>query len=94
MYNEGKHVYLRYAETFHVAGPSADLAPSNEGETIVEYYRCQGYDWLPSAASERAPLTCIDGTVVESPSTRVRVVKDLAGKSVRISEMCDERPRY
>lgn len=45
MYSEGKHVSLRYGED------DSELKNDNEGLTVVEYYRCAGYRWLPVSLS-------------------------------------------
>ncbi|CAO1634872.1 unnamed protein product [Parajaminaea phylloscopi] len=80
MYDQGKHVYLRYPDGSDAETPSSQLADDNHGPPMVEYFRCHGYDWQPSASSIRAALTCIDGTVLESRNTRVRVLDEASGK--------------
>lgn len=83
MYAEGRHVYLRYP----CGGDGVDdeqLTEDGEGETVVEYYRCAGYEWCPAPASERAGLTCMDGTVVQAERTEVFVDGD-AGSARRVS---------
>lgn len=82
MYDKGRHVFLRYpdvGDNVSVDEAAADLSEGSKGPAMIEYYRCGGYEWLPSPHSARAPLTCIDGTLVESHKTQVRVRDDLAG---------------
>ncbi|KAI6111542.1 hypothetical protein EV401DRAFT_2059157 [Pisolithus croceorrhizus] len=49
-YQDGNHIRL-----------SAD----NDGPTVVEYFRCGGWEWIPEEADEKARLVCSDGTILK-----------------------------
>ncbi|TFK55335.1 hypothetical protein OE88DRAFT_1710950 [Heliocybe sulcata] len=59
-YNDGNHVSLRYAEDRQ---PVTD----GDGETVVEYFRCGGFEWIPDETDERAHLLCADGAIFTIP---------------------------
>ncbi|CAO1622689.1 unnamed protein product [Jaminaea pallidilutea] len=85
MYNEGKHVYLRYPRVDQESAGSyeqgdAPMSADNKGEAVVEYYRCSGYDWKPHESSPRGQRTCLDGTLADAKETSCRVAQHLAGK--------------
>ncbi|KIO32546.1 polysaccharide lyase family 14 protein [Tulasnella calospora MUT 4182] len=65
-YDKGSHVGLTYPN----------------GETIVEYYRAGGWEWIPEGNEEASRLVCIDGTVKEVPvggKARCRVISSDVG---------------
>jgi hypothetical protein len=68
-YNDGAHVDLRY--------PSED----GLGEEIVEYYRCQGWDWIPFSTDDNAHLVCIDGQIISIKKGGKAVCSALPGGS-------------
>jgi len=71
-YKDGAHVDLRY---------KADGTPSasGDGEPIVEYFRCGGWEWIPKE-DKLAELVCADGTIVFIPSGGKAVCRLLTGK--------------
>ncbi|KZT28636.1 hypothetical protein NEOLEDRAFT_1154512 [Neolentinus lepideus HHB14362 ss-1] len=59
-YNNGAHVNLRYAEDRQ---PVTD----GDGEAVVEYFRCGGFEWIPDESDDRAHLLCADGAIFNIP---------------------------
>ncbi|KAL4064330.1 ATP-NAD kinase-like domain-containing protein [Scleroderma citrinum] len=57
-YQDGNHIRLRYRQ-------DGDIGHYDDGPTVVEYFRCGGWEWVPDEADERAHLICSDGTVLE-----------------------------
>ncbi|KAF9228054.1 hypothetical protein BS17DRAFT_418575 [Gyrodon lividus] len=55
-YQDGNHVNLRYSE-------NGDIAEGGSGRTVVECFRCGGWEWIPDDIDERAHLLCSDGTI-------------------------------
>lgn len=55
-YNSGNHVNLRYA-------PDRQPVTEGDGETVVEYFRCASFEWVPEGADDRAHLLCADGAI-------------------------------
>ncbi|CAO1625695.1 unnamed protein product [Sympodiomycopsis kandeliae] len=78
MYQEGKHVYLRYPGQDEAS--DKDLSPENKGAPVIEYYRVGGYAWQPSGTSTRGGLTCLDGDVFDTKSVYTRTIGLLNGK--------------
>ncbi|KAG9084353.1 hypothetical protein FRC07_013663, partial [Ceratobasidium sp. 392] len=56
------HLNIRYHKD-----RSSQVAPSGEadGPTLVEYYRCSGWEWVPEDDSGDAAYMCVDGTILE-----------------------------
>ncbi|KAG6332257.1 hypothetical protein ID866_6837 [Astraeus odoratus] len=50
-YQDGHHVYLRY-------GQNGDIGDYNSGPTVVEYFRCGGWEWIPVSTSALLHLRC------------------------------------
>ncbi|KAI6109924.1 ATP-NAD kinase-like domain-containing protein [Pisolithus sp. B1] len=57
-YQDGNHIRLRYKE-------NGDISADNDGPTVVEYFRCGGWEWIPEEADEKARLVCSDGTILK-----------------------------
>ncbi|KIJ17273.1 hypothetical protein PAXINDRAFT_130988 [Paxillus involutus ATCC 200175] len=55
-YQDGNHVNLRYSE-------DGDITEGGTGKTVVECFRCAGWEWIPDVNDERAHLLCSDGTI-------------------------------
>ncbi|KIJ69546.1 hypothetical protein HYDPIDRAFT_179323 [Hydnomerulius pinastri MD-312] len=55
-YQDGDHINLRYGE-------NGEITKSGAGETIVEYFRCGGWEWVPDDVDEGAHLLCSDGAI-------------------------------
>ncbi|KAI0792939.1 ATP-NAD kinase-like domain-containing protein [Abortiporus biennis] len=60
-YQDGAHIRMRYNED-----GSIDTT-SDEGSTVVEYYRCGGWEWVPESTDIQAHLVCIDGEILHIP---------------------------
>lgn len=56
-YQDGSHIRLRYKE-------NGDISEDNDGPTVVEYFRCGGWEWIPDEADEKARLVCSDGAIL------------------------------
>ncbi|KAG9079528.1 hypothetical protein FS749_008445 [Ceratobasidium sp. UAMH 11750] len=56
------HLNLRYHRD-----QSSQGAPSEQGDgpTLVEYYRCSGWEWIPRDGAEDASYMCVDGAILE-----------------------------
>ncbi|KAG9102655.1 hypothetical protein FRC06_001529 [Ceratobasidium sp. 370] len=56
------HLNLRYRKD-----QSSQEAPSEQGDgpTLVEYYRCSGWEWIPEGGAEDAAYMCVDGSILE-----------------------------
>jgi len=59
-YQSGNHVNLRYDSTGKVVS-------EGEGELVVEYFRCGGWEWIPDIEDEKAHLLCNDGLITTIP---------------------------
>ncbi|KAF7295234.1 DEAD-box protein abstrakt [Mycena indigotica] len=55
-YRGGGHVDLTYDEE---GAPTA----TGDGETVVEYIRCGGFEWIPDPEDESAHYLCTDGII-------------------------------
>jgi len=55
-YNDGQHINLRYND-------SGEIVSSGDGPTVVEYFRCGGWEWIPDHTDKYAHLLCSDGTI-------------------------------
>ncbi|KAI6038960.1 ATP-NAD kinase-like domain-containing protein [Pisolithus marmoratus] len=53
-YQDGNHIRLRYNE-------NGNIGEDGNGPTVVEYFRCGGWEWIPEEADEKACLVCSDG---------------------------------
>ncbi|KAG8932757.1 hypothetical protein FRC01_012519 [Tulasnella sp. 417] len=62
----GKEVAMKALFAAYDKGSHIGLTYPN-GETIVEYYRAGGWEWIPEGDEEASRLVCIDGTVKEVP---------------------------
>ncbi|KAG8748036.1 hypothetical protein FRC10_009788 [Ceratobasidium sp. 414] len=56
------HLNLRYRRD-----QSSQEAPSDQGDgpTLVEYYRCSGWEWIPGDDAKDAAYMCVDGAILE-----------------------------
>ncbi|EJU05582.1 hypothetical protein DACRYDRAFT_113659 [Dacryopinax primogenitus] len=59
-YGDGAHVGYRY-------DGEGEVGEGGEGRTVVEYFRCGGWEWEPEGVDENAHLVCADGTIVKIP---------------------------
>lgn len=57
-YQDGNHIRLRYKE-------SGDISEDSDGPTVVEYFRCGGWEWIPQEVDEKARLVCSDGSILK-----------------------------
>ncbi|OCH95224.1 hypothetical protein OBBRIDRAFT_822957 [Obba rivulosa] len=58
-YEDGAHVRLRYAQDGTVVDDQ-----EADGATVVEYFRCGGWEWEPDEVDEYAHLVCVDGDIL------------------------------
>lgn len=59
-YQSGNHINLRYNST-------GKIVSEGEGELVVEYFRCGGWEWVPDTEDEKAHLLCNDGFISTIP---------------------------
>ncbi|KAF9792456.1 ATP-NAD kinase-like domain-containing protein [Thelephora terrestris] len=59
-YQSGNHINLRY-------DPTGKVVSEGEGELVVEYFRCGGWEWIPDTEDEKAHLLCNDGLINTIP---------------------------
>jgi len=59
-YQSGNHINLRYDST-------GKIVSEGEGELVVEYFRCGGWEWIPDIEDEKAHLLCNDGLISTIP---------------------------
>jgi len=60
VYQSGNHINQRYDSTGKVVS-------EGEGELVVEYFRCGGWEWIPDNEDEKAHLLCNDGLISTIP---------------------------
>jgi len=60
VYQSGNHINLRY-------GSTGKIVSEGEGELVVEYFRCGGWEWTPDDEDEKAHLLCNDGLISVIP---------------------------
>jgi len=60
VYRDGDHVNLRYDS-------SGNITSEGDGATVVEYFRCGGWEWEPDDEDEAAHLICTDGLMHTIP---------------------------
>lgn len=60
VYQSGSHINLRYDSTGKVVS-------EGEGEVVVEYFRCGGWEWTPDTEDEKAHFLCNDGHISTIP---------------------------
>lgn len=57
-YRDGAHIDMRY-------GPAGEILDGpGEGLPVVEYYRCNGWEWIPEEGDEAARFVCADGEIL------------------------------
>ncbi|KAJ2936685.1 hypothetical protein H1R20_g409, partial [Candolleomyces eurysporus] len=78
-YQEGAHVDLRYDE-------KGAIAPGGQGENLIEYYRCGGWEWHPDPSDEDARLVCSDGAI--------NVIEPNGWAECRASTSSEDRPTF
>ncbi|KAF9021682.1 hypothetical protein BDZ89DRAFT_1019369 [Hymenopellis radicata] len=59
-YQNGSHVDLRYQE-------DGSVGVGGDGEYVVEYIRCGGWEWIPDDVDNSAHLLCSDGSISHIP---------------------------
>ncbi|KAF8652738.1 hypothetical protein AX16_004235 [Volvariella volvacea WC 439] len=59
-YQDGNHVKLRY-------NGKGEVVVGGDGELVVEYFRCAGWEWIPFDMDERAHFVCVDGAIFTIP---------------------------
>jgi len=57
-YQDGNHISLRYSE-------DGNLTRDGHGSTVVEYFRCGGWEWIPDETDKDAHFLCADGSISE-----------------------------
>lgn len=55
-YMDGNHINLRY-------DASGNVTSEGDGATVVEYFRCGGWEWEPDDEDEASHLMCTDGVI-------------------------------
>lgn len=72
-YSQGSHVDMRY-------NAQGDTSLEGDGNPVVEYIRCGGWEWIPDASDEYAHLICCDGAIhkIESGGKAVCRVAQLS----------------
>ncbi|KAL1730050.1 hypothetical protein EV714DRAFT_211681 [Schizophyllum commune] len=55
-YQDGKHIDLRYNK-------DGEIVEGGEGDPVVEYFRCGGWEWLPDDIDPDAHIVCTDGAI-------------------------------
>ncbi|KAF9653162.1 hypothetical protein BDM02DRAFT_3087768 [Thelephora ganbajun] len=60
VYQSGNHINLRYDS-------AGKVVSEGEGELVVEYFRCGGWEWIPDIEDEKAHLLCNDGHISTIP---------------------------
>ncbi|KAL1743291.1 hypothetical protein HDZ31DRAFT_74967 [Schizophyllum fasciatum] len=55
-YQDGKHIDLRYND-------AGEIVEGGDGEPVVEYFRCGGWEWLPDDIDDDAHIVCNDGAI-------------------------------
>jgi len=68
MYKSGIHVNFTYTPDGQV-----DIQGSSSGPRVVEYFRASGYEWISSADDSPAHTTCVDGTIIATMRTHVKI---------------------
>ncbi|KAJ3505963.1 hypothetical protein NLJ89_g7134 [Agrocybe chaxingu] len=59
-YQDGQHVEFVYTE-------QGDIASGLHGASVIEYFRCGGWEWTPDQADPDAHLVCSDGAISTIP---------------------------
>ncbi|KAJ6496493.1 ATP-NAD kinase-like domain-containing protein, partial [Mycena vitilis] len=55
-YREGSHIGLRYDD-------NGQVTTEGDGPSVVEYFRCGGWEWIPVDEDENAHCLCTDGAI-------------------------------
>ncbi|KAJ3558056.1 hypothetical protein NM688_g1134 [Phlebia brevispora] len=58
-YQDGAHVKMTYGE-----GDQVSQGGGQGEESVVEYIRCRGWEWVPDSADETAHFVCADGEIL------------------------------
>ncbi|KZO95820.1 hypothetical protein CALVIDRAFT_499638 [Calocera viscosa TUFC12733] len=77
-YQDGKHIGLRY-------DGEGEVVDEGEGNTLVEYFRCGGWEWTPESVDKSAHLVCADGTIITIPDGGKAVCKVVASTNGQFS---------
>ncbi|QRV86236.1 diacylglycerol kinase catalytic domain-containing protein [Ceratobasidium sp. AG-Ba] len=56
------HLNVRY---YHQKDSQETPSASGDGPSLVEYYRCAGWEWVPENGSKDAAYMCVDGAILE-----------------------------
>jgi hypothetical protein len=61
-YKEGEHVDYR----FHTdsEADSSKISADGDGPSVIEYFRCSQWEWIPQANDDQVRLVCADGTIL------------------------------
>ncbi|KAF8876034.1 ATP-NAD kinase-like domain-containing protein [Gymnopilus junonius] len=59
-YQDGAHVRFTYTD-------DGQIVTDGDGPTVIEYFRCGGWEWYPDDQDQDAHLVCADGTIFEIP---------------------------
>jgi len=55
-YQDGLHIQMRYNN-------DGKVVLGGDGPAVVEYIRCNGWEWIPETADKDAHLVCSDGAI-------------------------------
>jgi len=77
-YQDGKHVGLRY-------DAEGEMVEDGEGKTVVEYFRCGGWEWTPDSMDKSAHLVCADGTIITIPEGGKAICKVITSSEGQFS---------
>ncbi|QRW00283.1 diacylglycerol kinase catalytic domain-containing protein [Ceratobasidium sp. AG-Ba] len=56
------HLNVRY---YHEKDSQETPSARGDGPSLVEYYRCAGWEWVPESGSKDASYMCVDGAILE-----------------------------
>ncbi|PSR75122.1 hypothetical protein PHLCEN_2v9307 [Hermanssonia centrifuga] len=81
-YRDGAHVKMAYDSSGEIVEDEGA-----ESGSVVEYYRCGGWEWIPEEADDHAHLVCADGEVLRvDPKSKATCVatQNLDGYSISV----------
>ncbi|KIP02650.1 hypothetical protein PHLGIDRAFT_95749 [Phlebiopsis gigantea 11061_1 CR5-6] len=57
-YRDGAHIHARY-------GGAGEVVEGGTGDVVVEYFRCNSWEWIPDPSDQYAHLVCVDGEILQ-----------------------------